>query len=201
LLEALQGKASRRKLRLFACACFEHARRPLTGSDRLAWETGLRHADGLANPEELAAFANRPYSPDRPALNQALQAVVTPENALELWRAQDIESRDWPTEYANKLLACWHIDEMMHEADLVRCIFGNPFRHVTPLDPRWLRFDGVDRTVAETLYADHAFDRLSLLADALEDGGCTDAELLGHLRSPGPHVRGCGAVDLVLGKN
>ena len=42
--------------------------------------------------------------------------------------------------------------------------------------------------------------RLILLADALEDAGCTDAELLGHLRSPGPHVRGCWAVDLVLGK-
>jgi hypothetical protein len=43
--------------------------------------------------------------------------------------------------------------------------------------------------------------QLSLFADALEDAGCTDAELLGHLRSPGPHVRGCWAVDLVLGKS
>jgi hypothetical protein len=42
--------------------------------------------------------------------------------------------------------------------------------------------------------------RLTVLADALEDAGCTDADLLGHLRSPGPHVRGCWAVDLVLGK-
>jgi hypothetical protein len=45
------------------------------------------------------------------------------------------------------------------------------------------------------------FARGALLADALEDAGCTDAELLGHLRSPGPHVRGCWAVDLVLGKS
>jgi hypothetical protein len=37
--------------------------------------------------------------------------------------------------------------------------------------------------------------------DALERAGCTDAELLGHLRGPGPHVRGCWAVDLVLGKS
>ncbi len=42
--------------------------------------------------------------------------------------------------------------------------------------------------------------RLGVLADALEDAGCTDAELLGHLRGPGPHVRGCWALDLVLGK-
>jgi hypothetical protein len=44
-------------------------------------------------------------------------------------------------------------------------------------------------------------ERLTALADALEDAGCADPELLGHLRSPGPHVRGCWAVDLVLGKS
>ena len=42
--------------------------------------------------------------------------------------------------------------------------------------------------------------RLAVLADALEDAGCTDAGLLGHLRGPGPHVRGCWAVDLLIGK-
>jgi hypothetical protein len=43
--------------------------------------------------------------------------------------------------------------------------------------------------------------QLALVADALEDAGCTDAEILGHLRSPGPHVRGCWAQDLVLSKS
>jgi hypothetical protein len=68
-----------------------------------------------------------------------------------------------------------------------------------------------DRTVIQV--AEAAYDerqlpegtldpaRLAVLADALEDAGCNDAELLGHLRSPGPHVRGCWAVDLVLGKS
>jgi hypothetical protein len=42
--------------------------------------------------------------------------------------------------------------------------------------------------------------KLAVAADALEDAGCTDPELLGHLRGPGPQVRGCWAVDLVLGK-
>src|SRR5688572_16857480 len=40
--------------------------------------------------------------------------------------------------------------------------------------------------------------RLSVLADALEEAGAT-GELVAHLRSPGPHVRGCWALDLVLG--
>ena len=42
--------------------------------------------------------------------------------------------------------------------------------------------------------------RLAVLADALEDAGCTDGDLLTHLRGPGPHVRGCWVVDLLLGK-
>jgi hypothetical protein len=42
--------------------------------------------------------------------------------------------------------------------------------------------------------------RLAVLADALEEAGCNDAEILTHLRSPGPHVRGCWALDLILGK-
>ena len=42
--------------------------------------------------------------------------------------------------------------------------------------------------------------RLGVLSDALEEAGCTDEALLGHLRGAGPHVRGCWALDLVLAK-
>jgi hypothetical protein len=55
--------------------------------------------------------------------------------------------------------------------------------------------------LAQTVYDKRAFERLPILADALEDAGCTDAELLAHFRSPGPHVRGCFALDAVLGKS
>jgi hypothetical protein len=54
--------------------------------------------------------------------------------------------------------------------------------------------------VAQAIYEERAFDRLPVLADALEDAGCADAGLLGHLRGSGPHVRGCCSVDLLLGK-
>ena len=50
------------------------------------------------------------------------------------------------------------------------------------------------------IYEDRAFNRLPLLADALEDAGCADAEVLAHCRGPGPHDRGCWVVDLLLGK-
>jgi hypothetical protein len=54
--------------------------------------------------------------------------------------------------------------------------------------------------LAKAIYGERAFDRLPILADALEEAGCTNAELLGHCRQPGVHVRGCWVVDLVLGK-
>ena len=81
---------------------------------------------------------------------------------------------------------------------------GLPPRPV-PLDPSWRTADVL--SLAQAAYDNRALPagtlepaRLALLADALEDAGCTDAEILGHLRGPGPHVRGCWAVDLVGGR-
>ncbi len=66
-------------------------------------------------------------------------------------------------------------------------------------DPAWLAWNGgTVRTLARAVHDDNAFERLPVLADALEDAGCADAEVLGHLREPGPHVRGCWAVRLLL---
>ncbi len=80
---------------------------------------------------------------------------------------------------------------------LLRDIFGNPFRPVT-FDPAWRTSTAVG--VAEAIYADRTFDNLPVLADALQDAGCDHPDILTHLRDPGPHVRGCWALDLVLGK-
>jgi hypothetical protein len=83
---------------------------------------------------------------------------------------------------------------------LLRDLFGNPFRP-TALAPAWLGWKhGTAAAVARHVYEDRAFHELPILADALEDAGCTDADLLGHCRGPGPHIRGCWAVDLILGK-
>jgi hypothetical protein len=88
-------------------------------------------------------------------------------------------------------------DESSIHVAFVHDIFGNPFRRVT-LDPSWLTSDVV--ALARAAYEERAFDRLPILADALEDAGCTDAAILSHCRGPGPHVRGCWVVDLILGK-
>ena len=83
-------------------------------------------------------------------------------------------------------------------ADLLRDIFGNPFRPVV-FDPRWQSETAV--TLATGIYAERAFDRMPILADALEEAGCNNAAILTHCRGDGPHVRGCWVVDLILGKS
>jgi hypothetical protein len=95
-------------------------------------------------------------------------------------------------------------EEAACQARLVRELFGNPFFPVTIL-PAWLT-PTVTR-LAAVAYEERALPsgeldpvRLAVLADALEDAGCADADILTHLRSAGPHVRGCWALDLILGK-
>jgi hypothetical protein len=87
--------------------------------------------------------------------------------------------------------------DTLAEAHLLRDIFGNPFRPVR-LDPRWLTSTVVE--LAQLIEAGRAYDRLPVLADALLDAGCDDESLLDHCRSAGPHVPGCWAVELVLGR-
>jgi len=81
--------------------------------------------------------------------------------------------------------------------DLFHDVFGNPFRPAT-VDPTWRT--ATVTSLAQAIYTERAFDRLPILADALEDAGCTDADILNHCRQPGEHARGCWVVDLVLGK-
>jgi hypothetical protein len=55
--------------------------------------------------------------------------------------------------------------------------------------------------LAESIYTDRAFDRLPILADALEEAGCDNADILAHCRQGGEHARGCWVLDLLLGKS
>jgi hypothetical protein len=82
-------------------------------------------------------------------------------------------------------------------ADVLREVVGNPFRPVS-FPPNWRSETAV--ALATGIYAERAFDRLPILADALEDAGCDNADVLSHCRGPGPHARGCWVVDGVLGK-
>jgi hypothetical protein len=103
------------------------------------------------------------------------------------------EERDWPPERIAATVRRY----TNHPAVYLRDFFGNPFRPVA-FAPAWR----TDTTVAlaRLMYEERDFSAMPILADALEEAGCTYPDLLGHLRGTGPHVRGCWAVDLVLAR-
>src|SRR5262249_49189611 len=90
--------------------------------------------------------------------------------------------------------------EQTHQSALLRCIFGNSFRPIL-LDVTWLHgHEGTVLKLARNIYKERAFDRLPVLADALEDAGCDNADILNHCRQPGEHAPGCWILDMLLNK-
>jgi hypothetical protein len=211
-----QGAISPRKDILWGCACVRRVWRLLT-DDRLlqaVW-TAEQHADGLANDQELATARAQAFSALR-ALQERRTGDAT-GIAASAAGAAGICSIDAAGEAAyafgislvgpEALFETWMeaaAPEFAAQAGLLRDIFGNPFRPIV-LVPAWLTPAVV--ALASAAYDERALPtgeldpaRLAVLTDALEEAGCTDEAFLTHLRSPGPHVRGCFALDLILAR-
>ncbi len=213
MLDFIQAKASDRKLRLFACACCRHVWHLIPPYHRRTVEVAERYADGLATREELTRSyqitADTPedhegdFDPAAEGDDYDPFVVPQPSNATTACADSSALEAARDTGYWCASLAAWTRPEAVFEtereaqATILRDLIGNPFRPVQR-DLRWLTPTAV--ALAEGIYTDQALDRLPILADALQDAGCEDAELLNHCRSGGPHVRGCWVVDLVLGK-
>jgi hypothetical protein len=88
-------------------------------------------------------------------------------------------------------------EEAKAQAELLRDLVGNPFRPAA-LDPSWLT--AAVKALAQVIYEERRFADMPVLADALEEAGCTNADILAHCRSGGEHARGCWVVDLILAK-
>jgi hypothetical protein len=197
LLRAV-GNRSRRKDRLAAVAGLRHFWAELSGEQRRAVTAAERYADGEIRFPELRAAAVRVAGGPLPP---AVAKVTNREAANALWATTLVFH---PVVFGDPVYTNPPFPDARAYAErgrpvmaILRCIYGNPFRPVTT-DPSWLTSTVV--ALARSIYADRAFDRLPILADALEDAGCDAADLLAHCRGDGPHVRGCWAVDLVLGK-
>ncbi len=182
-----QHQASDRKLRLFAVACARRSRELLpTDRERIVLDVAVHMADGRTlEQDRRMAQARVGFGPIAALLGPAVDAAHEIARFVAAARGRNMASAASRAEQAV-------------QADLLREVFGNPIRAV-PLDPRWWEWNqGFIRQLAQGIYEDHTFHRLPILADALEDAGCTDAVILNHLRGPGNHVRGCWCVDLLL---
>jgi hypothetical protein len=182
MLRVALTTATDRKLRLFACASLEGAAR-WGEVARQVIELGERLADGRATETEAELARLR-----------ALPTLKTALTSIALWQP----IRAVIAAVVADQISALNAGSPARDAALIRCVFGNPYRPVT-FDPRWRTADVVG--LAAAIYDDRAFDRLPLLADALMDAGCADEDVIAHCRSPGPHVRGCWVLDLILAKS
>jgi hypothetical protein len=229
MLELLRGKATGRKLRLFACACCrrlwrlirdERCKHAIETAERLSddWivseeseEALLAACDAFQEAEEheiydetIADIASLLLCPEVPddQYPKPFDAHLVSNRTIDLAgsAASYAAGDDSEGEEFEKGLA---IERAAH-CGLLREIAGSPFSP-PPIDPVWLTHTVTN--LAETTYEERSLPsgeldplRLSVLADALEDAGCTDADILDHCRSGGPHVRGCWVVDLLTGR-
>jgi hypothetical protein len=210
MLTFLKGKRLARKLRLYACACCRRVWR-LLGDERSrgAIEVSERFADRSASARELRDAWNSARAVDyavgaggEGAAVWAVRYYVTKTNAWQIALFTGADSR----RAAISSVAGEPNAEEAAQAGLLRDIIGSLFFAPVAPDATWLT-PTVTR-LARAAYEERRLPegtldlaRLAVLADALEDAGCADPDLLAHLRGPGPHVRGCWAVDLLLGKS
>ncbi len=152
------------------------------GAEKIAdvWE---RYADGQVTEMDVKLTF-------RGSLNLPLQPSLPP--AWKAARSGIFEMMFWFTGKG--------VTDYPYLCELLRDIFGNPFRPIA-VNPSWLTWSGGSVVkLAETIYHDRVFERVPILADALQQAGCHDAAILDHCRQPGPHARGYWVVDLLLGK-
>jgi hypothetical protein len=207
MLGFLSGKASERKLLLFAAGCHRLVW-ALLPNETAQWVEGIeQHADGLPTrvlrPENLTqgeglfdnltwrAITQSTHARVEAAGIDARDAAGAASGGMRAARARDAARVAAAKEHAGQCCG------------LLRCLF-HPFRPLPPLGEAVLCWDeGLVGKMATAIDDERDFspERMGVLADALEEAGVTDAELLGHLRGPGPHCRGCFALDAVLGKS
>jgi hypothetical protein len=198
-------KEHAKQLRRFAVGCCYHTWHLLPEEGQRLVEVGQQFEEGtIARHQRAVSVAalralHGRFGADTPILRAAYRCK---DIAIDVWTAAIISGGTAlaAAEAADSIVGSptyihAYTAELAAQTDLILCII--PFRPVI-LDPAWSTPAVVQ--LARSLYEERRFEDLPVLADALEEAGCQDAAVLGHCRGPGPHVRDCWVVDLLLGK-
>jgi hypothetical protein len=193
LLALVRPRATARKARLFACACCRRLWPLLRdGRARRAVEVAERYADGGATAAELEVARAAATAPWEEAARAAYPAEVMGSQSdpaypfVQAYRAAvQAASPDGSDAVfqvcVSAAAAVYHLEDYRED-------FPAEYAAV-----------GVVAALAGAIRATWAFDGLPVLADALEEAGCGDPEILAHCRGPGPHAPGCWILDSLLG--
>jgi hypothetical protein len=227
MLKFLSDNASNRKLRLLDCACgwyleqyspdtsvIDALRRAELYSDGKIAESTLRKWYKKVDALCVAVYTTKPCDPKEWMASHVVSCACSPIRSIEnsspphflggyryrtlgkAWLELDYQENGFGPQ------AAFFPPEWLREAKRTAVhtlldLFGNPFRPLT-LNPAWLTSTVL--ALATGIYEERAFDRMPILADALQDAGCENAEILNHCRELGEHVKGCWVVDLLLDK-
>jgi hypothetical protein len=218
MLDWVAAAAAERKLRLFACACCRRIWNLIVDARaRTAVEAAERFADGaltrrlLDEQWDAEGVSAAEHAVDGATANDIRWgAFWAAANATEAVVARDLaritrppvpltrdEFRKW-AESRSAVKEESDRTEKTAQANLLRDIIGNPF-HPAGFDSTWRT--PTTLRLAQAIYDERCFDRMPELADELQRAGCQDLALLDHCRKVREHVRGCWALDLVLGKS
>jgi hypothetical protein len=194
MVEFLRGKGSHRKGCLVGCALwrteyghFVHDQMRKIGEVADQVVTGIMSRKRFR--KLMASFKDKS---DEQQFEDWLYPFHVSKRVAEPWiAAAAIYQADWAKRFGGYSPAL---------CGFLREIFGPVFfRHVV-VEPSWLTWnDGTIVKLAQGIYDDKAFDRIQILADALEDAGCNNSDILNHCRKPDDHVLGCWVLDLLLG--
>jgi hypothetical protein len=223
MLAFLRGRVSDRKLRLFALACIPPYSSLLIKDTLEALAVAERFAEGEASPDERKQARRRVLhshrrldttSADRRALAKAAvywslarrpycAAFKVSQCARQL---AVLSNSDQQADALEKTQCGWKTvdwtsavrEQVLLQVNILHDLFDDLFSPVA-FDPKWRTCDVLK--LAQSIYDEHAFDRLPTLADALVAARCNNVEILSHCRNGKPHYRGCWVVDLVLGKS
>jgi len=221
MLDYLENNVNARKWRLFGCAMLRQVWHHLIDErSQRAVEMAERFAEGQASREEMvqareaalhvvegidlrttvcdagwsASRAAVYVSDPRPVTAARISSMLTIVSAAP-WTPKTggeslFEERGEPERKAIAMLA---------GCDLVREIFGNPFRPVA-IQPAWLRWNqGTVAGMAGIIAVERRYREMPILADALEEAGCAVDSILSHCRQGRNHVLGCWVLDALLG--
>jgi hypothetical protein len=145
--------------------------------------------EGYRSPGGEVIFGE--IGPESGSLSTFLTQLLFLENPKQAWRLGEMSPNN------SKVLPELFLEQSARGAALVRDVFGNVFRPVT-LNTAWPTTPVT--SLAQAMYDSRDFAAMPILADALEEAGCNNPDILVHCRGDGPHVRGCWVVDLILGK-
>ena len=197
MLSALTPETCLRKSRLFMVACSRRHFGKAVQECKEAIDAAERFADGVEQVQTLIRLRER-----LPPSDTDDDGSPPPFPATAFWITHGEYTQGEQVRYLMDQVVLLMQDaggrgEQVAQVALLLDIFGNPFRPVTS-DPSWLTSTVV--SLAEGIDTQRAFDRMPILADALQDAGCDAADILDHCRRAVSHVRGCWVIDLLLGK-